>query len=633
MKVNIFSAFDLAQRTFVQCGSRHAFASRRLARTVAGGRGQQADTTGIGQKREFTPEGLQSFLKVTPGFGGFCYPCRGRFAFLTCTGGVGLPASTTGYGSGIPPGFSKGVLQRPLKGLNPLVAVLVLPFFLTACSVGPDYVTPTAPTPVADYKAAAAFHPAQPRDDVIRGKWWEIYHDPQLNALEDQVNISNQNVIQAEAQFREAAATVKVARAAFFPTITANPAYTLSQASQNNSGSGSGRSGGTVVTSGSGTGSGVVVGGSSQHVGATTVSLYDLPVEATYMVDVWGSVRRSVEADSATAQASFANLENARLSYQATLAQDYFSLRGLDAQEELLRNTLADYDKFLTLTTNQYNSGIVSKAAVAAAQTQLDTTKAQLINVGVQRAVYEDAIATLIGKPAPDFSLKKVSLSGTPPAIPVGVPSTLLERRPDIAQAEREVASANASIGVAVAAYYPQLTLNSSTGLESIKLSDLFSGPSFLWSVGPVIAQTLFDADRTHGEVQEAQANYDSTVANYREIVLTAFQQVQDDMTGLRILKDEAAAEDEAVKSARQSVDISTNEYHAGTVDYLTVITADTTALSDELSAITIRTNRMTTSVLLIEALGGGWDKSQLASPAGVADFPQAQGQIAKDKK
>ena len=320
---------------------------------------------------------------------------------------------------------------------------------------------------------------------MIRGKWWEMYHDPQLNALEEQVNISNQNVLQAEAQFREAAAAVKVARAAFFPTVTANPSYNLSQASQNDtSGGGGGHSSSSVVTSSSGTGSGVVVGGSSQHVGATTVSLYDLPAEATYMVDIWGSVRRNVEANSATAQASFANLENARLSYQATLAQDYFSLRGLDAQEEVLRQTVADYEKFLTLTTNQYNSGIVSKADVAAAQTQLDTTKAQLINVGVQRAVYEDAIATLIGKPAPDFSLKERALAGAPPAIPAGVPSTLLERRPDIAEAERQVASANASIGVAVAAYYPQLTLNASTGLESIKLSDLFTGPSFLWSLG-----------------------------------------------------------------------------------------------------------------------------------------------------
>jgi NodT family efflux transporter outer membrane factor (OMF) lipoprotein len=503
-------------------------------------------------------------------------------------------------------------------------ALIALPLFFTACSVGPDYVTPTAPVPVANYKELGDWKQARPKDDMIRGKWWEIYHDPQLNALEDQVSISNQNVIQAEAQFREAAATVKVARAAFFPTVTTNPSYTMSQASQSlTSGSSSGGGGGG--TSGSGR--------STQHVGAQDVSLYDLPVEASYMVDIWGSVRRSVEANSATAQASFANLENARLSYQATLAQDYFSLHGLDAQEQLLRTTVASYEKFLELTTNQYNSGIVSQADVAAAKTQLDTTKAQLINVGVQRAVYEHAIATLIGKPAPDFSLRKVSLSGTPPAIPVGMPSTLLERRPDIAEAERQVASANASIGVQVAAYYPQLTLSASTGLEAIEFSQLFSGPSFLWSVGPAVAQTIFDAGATHGRVQEAQANYDATVANYRQVVLTAFQQVEDDLSGLRILKDEAAAQDLAVVSARQSLDITTNEYKAGTVDYLNVITAQATALSDELAAVTIRTNRMTTSVLLIEALGGGWDAAKLPNTHEVSDVPEAQAQITKDKK
>jgi NodT family efflux transporter outer membrane factor (OMF) lipoprotein len=504
-------------------------------------------------------------------------------------------------------------------------AIIALPLLFTACSVGPDYVTPTAPVPVANYKELGDWKEAQPRDDMIRGKWWEIYHDPQLNALEDQVNISNQNVLQAEAQFREAAAAVKVARAAFFPTVTANPSYTLSQASQSLT------SGGNFGSSGSGGSGGS--GGGRQHVGAQDVSLYDLPVEASYMVDVWGSVRRSVEANSATAQASFANLENARLSFQATLAQDYFSLHGLDAQEELLGTTVASYEKFLQLTTNQYNSGIVSQADVAAAKTQLDTTKAQLINVGVQRAVFEHAIATLTGKPASDFSLKKVSLNGTPPAIPVGMPSTLLERRPDVAQAERQVASANASIGVAVAGYYPQLTLSASTGLEAIEFSQLFSGPSFLWSVGPAIAQTIFDAGKTHGQVQEAQANYDATVANYRQVVLTAFQQVEDDLSGLRILKDEATAQDLAVASARQSLDISLNEYKAGTVDYLTVITAQATALNDELTAVTIRTSRMTDSVLLVEALGGGWDTSKLATKAGVSDVPEAQDQIVKDKK
>jgi NodT family efflux transporter outer membrane factor (OMF) lipoprotein len=505
-------------------------------------------------------------------------------------------------------------------------ALLAFPLLLTACSVGPDYVTPAAPVPTSTHYKEGDWKPVQPKDDAIRGKWWEIYHDPQLNALEENVNISNQNVLQAEAQFREAASVVKVARTDYYPTVTANPSYNLSQTSQNE---GSSRSGGFVGTT---TGTGITTGSPSQHAGATTVSLYDLPLEASYMVDIWGSVRRTVESDSATAQASFANLENMRLSYQATLAQDYFSLHGLDAQAELLQKTVSSYETYLTLTKNRYNSGVASQADVAQAQTQLDTTKAQLIDVGVQRAVYEHAIATLIGKPATDFGLKKVSLTATPPPVPPGVPSTLLERRPDIAQAERQVAAANAAIGVQVAGYYPQLTLNGSTGLESIKVSDLFTGPSFLWSIGGDVAQTVFDAGATHGRVQEASANYDATVANYRQVVLTAFQQVEDDLSGLRILREEAAAEDSAVKSARQSLDISTNEYKAGTVDYLTVITAQATALSDEITAVNIRTRRMTTSVLLVEALGGGWDNAQLATKREVANASEAQAQIEKAK-
>lgn len=497
-------------------------------------------------------------------------------------------------------------------------ALIGLPFLFTACSVGPDYVPPTTPTPAPTYKELGEWKPAQPKDDAIRGKWWEMYHDPELNALEEQVNISNQNVLQAEAEFREAAAEVKVDRSAFFPTVTANPSFTESQASQSLT---TGNRASSASSSGSGSGS----FGSGQHAGATTESLYDLPLEATYMVDVWGSVRRNVEAGEATAQASFANLENARLSFQATLAQDYFSAHGLDAQAKLLQDTVVSFQKFLDLTTNQYNSGIASQAAVAAARTQLDTTKAQLIAVGVQRAVFEHAIAVLIGKPAMNYTLKTVALTATPPPIPVAIPSTLLERRPDIAQAERQVASANASIGVAVAAYYPQLTLSSSTGLEAIELSQLFSGPSFFWSVGPALAQTVFDAGKTHGEVEEARANYDSTVANYRQVVLTAFQQTEDDISGLKILKDENEAQDLAVTAAKQSLDISLNEYKSGTVDYLTVITAQATMLNDQVTAVTIRTQRMTTSVLLLEALGGGWNTSKLPSRAKVTALPQAR--------
>jgi len=488
------------------------------------------------------------------------------------------------------------------------------PLLLTGCMVGPDYHQPSAPTAAA-YKEVANWKPAQPKDDAIRGKWWEIYHDSQLNELEEQVNISNQNVLQAEALFREAAAAVKVARAGLFPTLTANPAFTESQASQN------------LTSRGSGGGSG---GGRS---GSTSQSLYNLPLEATYMIDVWGAVRRSVQVNSTAAQASFADLENARLSYQATLAEDYFSLRGLDAQKRLLEETVAAYQKSLDLTTNRYNSGIASKGDVAQAKTQLETTRAQLIDVGVQRAQFEHAIATLTGKPAPDFTLEESPLTGTPPVVPVGIPADLLERRPDIAGAERRVASANANIGVQTAAYYPSLTLSGSTGLEAIQLSQLFSGPSFFWSVGPVLAQTLFDGGRIHGQVQEARANYEATVAAYRQTVLTALQQVEDDISGLRILENEAAVQEEAVKSAQQSVDIITNQYKAGTQDYLQVITVQTIALNDRITANNIRTRRMTTSVLLIEALGGGWNAAKLPGNSGVADVPEAQTQIAKGKK
>jgi NodT family efflux transporter outer membrane factor (OMF) lipoprotein len=515
-----------------------------------------------------------------------------------------------------------------------------LPLLLAACSVGPDY---TAPPPVEtplSYKESDAWKPANPKDDMIRGKWWEMYHDPQLNRLEEQVNINNQNVLMFEAQFREAAAEVKVARAAYYPTVTTSPTFSLSRSATGGGKSGGGgTSSGTVSTaqSTSNTTSGTVTttGGGSGGGGASTspTKFYDLPVSASYIVDIWGAVRRSVEASTNTAQASFADLENARLSFQATLAEDYFELLGLDAEKELLQTTVVSFQKFLTLTQNQYKSGIVSQASVAAAQAQLDAAQQQLIDLGVDRAQFEDAIATLIGKPAPSFSISYKPLKALPPKIPAGVPSELLERRPDIAAAERSVASANATIGVNVAAYFPQLTLTGSTGTEAIELSQLFSGPAFFWSVGPTIAQTLFDAGKIHGQVQEAEASYDATVATYRETVLTAFQQVEDNLSGLRILQEESGAADATVKAAQQSLAIALNEYQAGTEDYLTVITAQATALTDETTAVNLRTREMTTSVLLIEALGGGWDVSKIPGRSGVADVPPAEKQIQKDKQ
>jgi NodT family efflux transporter outer membrane factor (OMF) lipoprotein len=496
---------------------------------------------------------------------------------------------------------------------------------LAACSVGPDYHGPPSIATPGNYRETSAWKPANPRDDMIRGKWWEMYHDPQLNALEEQVDISNQNVLMYEAQFREAAAAVKVARAAFFPTITTAPAFTRSLSASG------GKGGGTTGTTTDGTGSsGSTGGGARSNVPG---NFYDLPVSVSYLVDIWGEVRRTVEANTNTAQASFATLENARLSYQATLAEDYFQLLGLDAEKELLQTTLEAYEKYLTLTENRYKSGIASQADVAQAQAQLDATKVQLIDLGVSRAQYEDAIAVLVGKPAPEFALGYKPLKSLPPKIPAGVPSELLQRRPDIAGAERQVAAANAEIGVNVAAYFPQLTLTGTSGTEAIALSQLFSGPSFFWSVGPTLAQTLFDAGKIHGQVQEAEAAYDAQVATYRQTVLTAFQQVEDNLAGLRILQEETAAEESAVQSAQKSLDIATNQYKAGTIDYLNVITTQAIALSDEVNAVNLRTRQMTTSVLLVEALGGGWDVSRLPGPAGVADVPPAQTQIEKGKQ
>jgi NodT family efflux transporter outer membrane factor (OMF) lipoprotein len=519
-----------------------------------------------------------------------------------------------------------------------LLAWAAAPLLLGACSVGPDYVgPPPMPTPTpASYKESSAFKPAHPRDDMIRGKWWEMYHDAQLNALEAQVNISNQNVLMYEAQFVEAAAAVKVARAAFFPTITASPRFTESQAAQLSSHGGGGSGTGTGTSTGTG---GTGTTGSTTETSSETVTssngptkLYEVPGTLTYLIDIWGSVRRQVEANSATAQASFADLENARLSYQATLAEDYFELLGLDAEKALLDQTIESYQKYLTLTQNQYNSGVASQASVASAQAQLDAARVQLIDLGVDRAQYEDAIAVLVGKPAPAFSIAYQPLKGFPPKIPAGVPSELLERRPDVAAAERQVASANAIIGVNVAAYFPQLTLTGTGGSEAIELSQLFSGPSFFWSVGPVVAQTLFDAGKTHGLVQEARAEYDAAVATYRETVLIAFQQVEDNLSGLRILQEEAGAEEDTVKAAKQSQQIAMNDYQAGTEDYLYVITAQATALADEVNAVNLKTREMTTSVLLIEALGGGWDTSRMPGRAGVSDVPPAQAEIQKEK-
>ena len=465
-----------------------------------------------------------------------------------------------------------------------LAAILLA---LSGCAVGPNYHRPTAPM-TAGFKEAPpqGWKQAQPNEAVLRGPWWELYHDPQLTALEQQVGISNQNVLAAMAQYREARDAVRIARSARFPTLTVSPTITGQQSSSSVS----------QISSGAGTG-------------------YNFPVDLSYQADVWGAIRRNIAASTSTAQASFADLENARLTFQAELAEFYFELHGLDGDADLLATTVKLYEDYLQLTKDRMDAGVASGADVAQAQTQLDTTRAQLIDIQVQRAQFEHAVAVLTGKPPAELTLAPMTLKVPPPPIPVGVPSALLERRPDIAVAERQVAAANEQIGIAIAAFYPTVTLSATAGFQSQTIADWFTWPSRFWSVGPQLAQTIFSGGKRHAQVALEQAAYDATVAGYRQTVLTAFQQVEDNLAALRVLEEEAVAEDRAVKAAQDSLDISTEQYKAGIASYLQVIIAQTTALQNERTAVDILTRRLTASVLLIEALGGGWDVSQLPTP------------------
>ena len=477
-------------------------------------------------------------------------------------------------------------------GVTGALAAAVLTL-MTGCVVGPDYMRPTVATPDA-YKEVAGWKVARPQDGEARGAWWEILGDAQLNALEEQVSVSNQTLAVAEATYREARALVREARAAYFPTLTVGIGATRSrQSSTLGLSSGGGRSSGGGVSSG---------------------PRWDLtsPLSVSWEPDFWGRIRRTVESSQASAQASAADLETSRLSLQAELAQDYFQMRALDAQKQLLDETAAAFQKSLELTRNRYASGVASRADVVQAETQLKTTQAQAIDVGVQRAQLEHAIAVLVGQAPAGVSLPAAPLTATPPSIPVGVPSELLERRPDVAAAERRVAAANAQIGVALAAYFPIVTLGASGGFESSSVSQWFTWPSRFWSAGPSISELVFDGGLRRAQTDQARAAWDASVAAYRQTVLTAFQGVEDNLAALRILEDEARVQAEAVKSAQESVTLTTNQYKGGIVSYLNVITAQTIALSNEATAVQIRGRRMTAAVLLIQALGGGWDASAL---------------------
>ncbi|HEY3615967.1 MAG TPA: efflux transporter outer membrane subunit, partial [Candidatus Sulfotelmatobacter sp.] len=457
---------------------------------------------------------------------------------------------------------------------------------LTGCVVGPKYHPPTVQAP-PNYKEAGDWKPAQPNDQNLGGSWWTIFQDPQLNALEDQVNVSNQNLKAAEAQFRQARAALRYNRADYYPTVTYGPSATRNRISGRRP-------------------------PSTSFFDGITYSDFVLPFSVSYQVDVWGRIRKNVESFREQAQASAADLATVNLSMHADLAVDYFQARSLDAEEQLLNSTVTQYEQALELNENRFAGGIASEVEVEQARTQLETTRAQAIDVGVLRAQYEHAVAILIGKPPAEFSLAPLPLTAPPPYVPISLPSELLERRPDIAAAERRVASANAQIGVAQSAYYPLVNLGGSGGFESSSITTLLNGPSGLWSFGLSAAGTLFDVGRRRSLNDEARAAYDFQVATYRESVLSGFQQVEDNLAAVRILENEANVQNKAVVAAQRSLDLSVTRYKGGVTSYLEVITAQSAALADEVTAVNLLGRRMANTVLLIQALGGGWDRSSL---------------------
>jgi NodT family efflux transporter outer membrane factor (OMF) lipoprotein len=480
--------------------------------------------------------------------------------------------------------------------LTGIVAVLVVLLIVTleGCTVGPKYAKPSTPmTPAykeevpASYQGAEQWQPANPADQSSHGNWWQIFGDPQLNQLEEQVATSNQDLKVYEARFREARAAIRFNRASQFPTISTAPSAAYVK---------------TTDYSPS----------FPSKVQQASVGDFVLPFDLSYELDLWGRVRRTVAAAREEAQASSADYATAKLSLEAELAMDYFELRSADAQKQLLDDTVEAYTDNLQLTTNRFRGGVAPRADVAQAKTQLDTTRVQDTDVTVQRAQFEHAIAILIGKPPAEFSIAAVPLKYQPPSIPVGLPSDLLQRRPDIAGAERRVAEANQQIGIARAAYFPTVTLNGTVGFAGTQGSNWFSWPAGFWAVGPAVAETLLDAGRRRATSESARANYDAAVATYRQTSLTAFQEVEDNLAALRILEDEAQQQEQAVASSKDSLQLFTNRYRGGVDTYLQVITAETTELTNERNAIDILRRRMDASVLLVKALGGGWDVSDL---------------------
>jgi NodT family efflux transporter outer membrane factor (OMF) lipoprotein len=458
--------------------------------------------------------------------------------------------------------------------LGTIAAALIL----TACTVGPDYVKPDAPAPAA-YKEMPPAKTAVPADLLPRGPWWEVYRDATLNALMEQVPAANQTLRAADASYRQSQAAVLAARSGLYPTVGANVGAT--RARQGN---------------------------------AETATLYNLGVPVDWEIDLWGKIRRTVEASQDSAEASAADLAATRLSLEAQLAQAYLALRVVDRSKRLSDETVAAYTRSLALTQNRYDAGVAARSDVVQAETQLQSAQVQAIDIGVTRAQLEHAIAVLIGKPPADYALPAVDTIPALPSIPAAVPSALLERRPDIAAAERRVAAANAQIGVATAAFYPSVSLTGSIGFVSSSFSNWISLPSRAWSLGAALATPLFDAGLRSAQRDETIAAYDATVANYRQTVLTGFQDVEDNLSTLRILEEEAQAQDVALQSARRALELTTNQYRAGIVNYISVVAFQAIAFSAEQNAVNLTGRRLAASVALIKALGGGFEASSVTA-------------------
>lgn len=494
--------------------------------------------------------------------------------------------------------------RQPFAGFRGL-PFAILCALLAGCNVGPKYIPPTATAPAAfkespsQFKESDGWKVAQPQDAVLRGNWWEIYNEPELNALEEQLNIDNQNIRQSFENFMQARALVREARALYFPTVGVAPAYTRSQSS-----------------------SSLTSGAIASSVSGRQSQVFSLPAEVSWEPDLWGKVRNTVHASQYNAQLSAADLESERLTEQASLAEYFFEIHGQDALQKILNDAVEADKKALDAEQGRYDTGVDDRISLVEAQTTLASAQSAAINLGIARAQYEHAIATLVGKQASTFSIPVEARTSAPPPIPIGLPSQLLERRPDVAAAERSMAAANAQIGVAYAAYYPALTLSGNGGVESSAIKNLLNSASRFWSVGPTVSETVYDGGLRRATVNQYIATYNADLAAYRQSVLTAFQQVEDSLAAVRILSQQILRQQEAVNSARTYLQLEQARYDTGIDSYIALADAQITLLANQQTLTSLQIERMTASVELIEALGGGWDRSQLPTPTQVTEKP-----------